>query len=337
MRIGLNLEKDYRGFFMEQFLARTNMDITFVVIEEQEGDEACALIVSDRPEIEVDSAENIIYLVEREPETDRQISKLQRFSFVYAEILHHIVRGQKSEQSKKASVICVLCPGSEEKRNGISLGLAGCLAEKWEHVAYMSTEGIDINDRILDSPKDEGFSRLFLNVNRQAVMTNFSYQHAQHFYFLGSARSRKDKRSIGKEEYREVLHRFRQEQAFDYLVMELSQELDEAEMWLMTQAETVICIRGASVYERIKWEEALKRLGKEYPSLPQKCLYLNYGQTKLMNPMYPGVPEGAGVFQVEEVSNLYRETSIGIEFDAERRLMLELQPFIDYMLERMMS
>jgi hypothetical protein len=312
------------------------MDITFVELEERKKDEACLLVVTDQLEYEVGSSENIIYLVEREPESDRQISKLQRFSFVYAQIIHRLAIEQNRESSNKNAIICVICPGSEEKRNGISLALTSCLAERWDCIAYMNTEGVDINDRILDSPKDEGFTRLFLNVNRQAVLTNFSYQHSKHFYFLGSSRSRRDKRSIGKEDYLEVLQRFREEQAFDYLVIELSQELNPAEIWLMTQAETLIYIRGASIYEKIKWEETLKRLGKECPSLPQKCLYLNYGQAKLTNPMYPGVPEGAGVFQMEEIPNLYRETSIGVEFDPERRLMRELQPFVDYMLERMM-
>ena len=337
MRIRLELDKEYEASFREQFLARSSLGVTFVMAGEADEQDPCEYLITDRPAEEVSRVSGqVIQLVDQAPEADWQVCRLQRFSYVYAQIMHCIARTQKEDLVKTPTVICVVCPGSEETRNSIALALSGCLADRWDRVAYLCTEGIDLNDRLLDSPQDEGFTRLFLASENRAALTYFSYQHAQHFYFLGSARSRRDKRSLGKEDYAQLLQRFRQEESFEFLVLELSQEPDEAEGWLMAQAELILSVRGWSEYQRVKWEETMRRLARERPSLCEKCLHLLLTRSGPPVPPSAAVPQGVGSISMEMVEDLYRVSSIGIEFDPGQRMGQAMQPVVEYMQERMM-
>ncbi|QRN85069.1 hypothetical protein JR334_08830 [Clostridia bacterium] len=336
MRIGLNLEKNYCDCFIREFLARTSLEVTFIMAED-EAYTSCEFFVTDQVADDKTQPVNTIFLVGQKPKEDFEVYKFQRFSFVYAHIIHYILKKQKLVLEENMKIIGVLCPGCEEKRTGISLALSSCLAEKFDHVAYLTTEGIDVNDRLLDSPQDEGFTKLFLNIKKQAAMTYFSYQHTHHFYFLGSSRSRKDKRSIKTEDFKQILQCLRNENAFDYVVLELSQELNDLEMWLLTRADTVVSVQCASLYERIKWEESLKRLFKEYPLLEEKCVHLRFGDTTVSNSTIPGMPSEDECFLVAEVFDFFQESSLGVEFDPGRKLVGEMESFVEHMLERMMS
>lgn len=336
MRIGLNLESNYQDCFVREFLKRTSLEVTFVLV----GDKAytsCEYFVIDGMCEEERISPNTVYLVETEPKDDFEIYKFQRFSFVYAQIIHYIFKSQQLSLAENMKIIGVICPGCEEKRTAISLALSSCLADRCDHVAYLTTEGIDMNDRILDSPQDEGFTKLFLNVKKQAAMTYFSYHHTHHFYYLGSSRSRKDKRFIKIEDFKQILESFRSEKIFNYMVLELSQELNELEMWLLTKADAVVSVQCTRIYEQIKWEESLIRLFKEYPSLANKCVHLRFGEPKISNSTCSGIPGKDECFPVAEVSDFYRESSLGIEFDPSRDLVENIEPFVEHLLERMMS
>ena len=172
-------------------------------------------------------------------------------------------------------------------------------------------------------------------MEKRSLMRCFSYQHKQQFYFLGSARTIRDKRELPLQAWKRLIEKMREESLFEFLIVELSQEPNEAEIWFADIADAILCVRGGTVYESLKWEEASKRLLNEHPMFMDKCIQICFEEAgKAIET--PAMKDTKEFFFLPKMRNYYQRTSIGIELDPQGQACAQVQPLVDRLLERMM-
>jgi len=315
VNIGVDLEPGYAKALMGRLQQDSHIPWHFVL--DPQPSEHIFLYITHRLDHSYPVQRTVI-LVDGPAENAAQIDRLQRFSYVRSEILHRL--GGLVEEVKKEipRFCCVVCPGSEEKRNGVALSLATVMAERVNRLAYVNTEGVDLNDVMLDSPMNEGFTKLFLQSSEQSALSCFAYHHAHGFYYLGSAKSRRDKRKLSLLRWQDAMKRMGKEDCFDWMVVELSQEWSEVEEWLLEQAIGIIWVRGDTLYEQSKERQMVSLLMRDAPELLSKRIPLD-------------------IYSFASGAFAYQKTQLGLDFTVSQPGRMALLQLVDDLLERMME
>lgn len=321
MKLGLALSEEYRERFVERLLAWGSLPCAVIRWEEKE--EPVDLLVTDRPEVRAPAGTRLVRLVERAPRAPNEVDRRRRASTVIADVLARL-----SAPGRKASFLpwfCLVCPGDPASATVCGFLLASALAEPLDRVALLDLREEDPNDALLDSPCDDGFSRLFLATEETDLLSRFSFEHALRFYYLASPRTPSVKRELGRARWEGVLTRMAARDLFDALVFVLDERMDETGAWLLERAAASFWAAGPGPYARLCAHRQRSRRGAS----PWRDVVLC------------ARPEGRKPTEGETIvewppDNPFVEGLAGWRLSERFRTAVRLEPLVQICLERMM-
>lgn len=326
MYIAVDLDKDYQEKFIRHFAEKASFRVRFVqkeaaLAQRKEGDMAPRFVFckegSALLDLGIDSLVFVDTLSAAGPEEPQQVKRLQAFSLVYTEIIEWMGKKEADFLKKTCPKLALFWPGNPRLQTALCLGLASRLGQMGKKVLYLPTAGIDINDLVLDSPLDDGFTKLFLSKPAQAISC-FSYQHVHRFYYLSASKHGKDKLEVGLERWDQVLALVEELSLFDLIIWEAGSDLRKEELFLLSKTQLLALIQSTDPYQEMMARALTQRLEAQRPP-QQDWLRVDEADLELGQP-----PP-------------FQKTLSGYSFDPDQTFSCQLQLFTRQLLERMMT
>lgn len=317
MNIGIDLEREYQENLIRQFARKASFEVRFVEKEAALRQEDLHFIFCTEDSSLRNLDVSTLVFVDRKECGQDQVSRLQAFSRVYVQIVEWLDQRRDHALDQVCPKVTVCWPGNRRLQTAVCLGLASMLSRQGKKILYLPTAGLDINDLLLDSPLDDGFSKLFLSNSQQAVSC-FSYHHLHQFYYLSSTKHGKDKLQVDLARWKQVLELLTSLSLFDLIVWEAGCDLRDEELFLLSQTQTVVFVESQDAYAQMMLTALRQRAFLQRPDHQE---WINVQEEAL---------------ELSKVSP-YQKTLSGFSFDPDQSFSCTLHHLSRQLLERMMN
>ncbi len=291
----------------------------------------------------------VILLTETPRDDPCTIYRYQCFEEIHSQLLRCLTSAQGGLSTRKGLLVSVCSAAGGWTKHAVAVGLSAQIGDQNRSALYLNADPLDLNDMLLDSGLDNGFTKLFLHQNTPEKQTTiqklFTYDPRHRFRFLSSPDHFLEKSQISWTQWETALAHMRACGLFDVLVVETASPVDPVGWEFLCHSDMVILVDGEHPYEQLCQERFLRQAasGPQSEDLRDKLLAVTVRQWQgtpcAHGKPIPDGPAGHGWATLQtgwdEGTKLYLVQDGERVFDPGGKVSRGIWPIYQYLLERM--
>lgn len=219
--------------------------------------------------IEKQNITEIILLTEQKREEcvqgKRTLYKYTSTKEIYTRAMSHLLLSGKVQeiQEKKTKTILVYSPLGGSGATTIAVGLSTILNEYGKNTLFLSTEPLQMFSSMLPTKNrmptevERAVMKKDQNVGQSLI---HSVQQNGNFQYVPPCSAAFESQGMGKSSYQHMLQKIKEENQFDYLVMDMGSDFNEGTTMQMCEADRCLMVAKQDRYAVRKMEKFLEHV-----------------------------------------------------------------------------